>query len=117
MNDFSSWRDLKLDMQPIVPLIKNLLRIAHNINEESMKNNPSLLKMLHNCFATLDLLISLKHQDKIYQAFQMLVISDENGGGEESIAFNETFKKIITVAQQVISINDKLYENFTKIII
>jgi len=48
-------------MQPIVPLVKNLLRIAHNINEESLKSNPSLLKMLHNCFATLELLISLKH--------------------------------------------------------
>lgn len=33
------------------------------------------------------------------------------------ITFNETFKKIITVAQQVISINDKIYENYTKIII
>ena len=32
LNDFTTWRDQKLEMQPIVPLIKNLLRIAHNIN-------------------------------------------------------------------------------------
>ena len=53
LNDFTIWREKNLDMQPIVPLVKNLLRIAHNINEESLKSNPSLLKMLHNCFATL----------------------------------------------------------------
>jgi hypothetical protein len=33
LNDFTTWREQKLEMQPIVPLIKNLLRIAHNINE------------------------------------------------------------------------------------
>ena len=44
----------------------------------------------------------------------MLAIAEE---GDESISFNETFKKIITVAQQVISINDKIYDNFTKIIV
>lgn len=32
--------------------------------------------MLHNCFATLELLISLKHGGKIYQAFQMLTIPE-----------------------------------------
>lgn len=38
----------------------------------------------------------------------MLSITDDNGT-DETIAFNDTFKKIITVAQQVISINDKIY--------
>ena len=85
LNDFTQWREKQLEMQPIVPLIKNLLRIAHNINEESLKSNPSLLKMLHNCFATLELLISLKHNGKVYQAFQMLQISED---GDESISFN-----------------------------
>jgi len=45
----------------------------------------------------------------------MLQISED--GDESTITFNETFKKIITVAQQVISINEKIYENYTKIII
>lgn len=45
----------------------------------------------------------------------MLTIADENG--DEAIAFNETFKKIITIAQEVIKINDKIYDNFTKIIV
>ena len=44
----------------------------------------------------------------------MLTIPDE---GEELISFNETFKKIIQVGQQIIVINDKIYDNFTKIIV
>ena len=44
----------------------------------------------------------------------MLSIPDE---GEEQISFNETFKKIIQVGQQIIVINDKIYDNFTKIIV
>jgi len=45
----------------------------------------------------------------------MLTIPKEEG--EDGIGLNDTFKKIISVAQQVIAINDKIYENFTKIII
>jgi hypothetical protein len=45
----------------------------------------------------------------------MLNIPKEDG--DDGIGLNDTFKKIISVAQQVIAINDKIYENFTKIII
>ncbi len=91
------------------------MRVAHNVNEDSLKNNTNMLKMLHNCFATFEILISIKSKGKIYQVFQMLSIPKEDS--EEAIGLNETFKKIISVAQQVISINDKIYDNFTKIII
>lgn len=79
-----------------MPLVRNLLRIAHNVTEESLRNNYALLRMLHNCFATFELLISLKHKDKVYQAFQILTVPEDNA--EDSMAFNETFKKIVSVA-------------------
>jgi hypothetical protein len=86
--------------------------VAHLVNEETLKNNTSMLKMLHNCFATFEILISLrskgdKHGVKCFQAFQMLNIPKEEG--EDGIGLNDTFKKIISVAQQVISLNDKIY--------
>lgn len=54
--------------------MRSLLRIAHNVNEESLKNNPNILKLLHNCFATYEIMITLKWKDKQFQAFQMLNI-------------------------------------------
>ena len=115
LSDFSSWKEKGRKTYPIVPLVRNLLRVAHNINEESLKSSSNQLKMLHNCFATFELLISLKANGKTYQAFQMLTVPKEDN--DESVSFNDTFKKIITVAQQTITINEKIYENFTKIII
>lgn len=104
--------------------MRSLLRTAHNVNEEALKNNASILKMLHNCFATYEMMISLRwkardykdsKEKKVFQAFQMLSIPKEDS--DDAVGFNETFKKIITVAIQVININDKNYQNFTKIII
>ncbi len=60
-------------------------------------------------------MISIRWDGKLYQAFQMLAIPREDS--DEAVGFNDTFKKIISVAIQVISINDKNYDNFTKIII
>lgn len=122
LSDFSNWKEREKEFKkdrtfPVVNLVRTLLRVAHNVNEDSLKNNTNMLKMLHNCFATFEILISIKTKDKgkTYQAFQMLAIPKEET--EDAIGLNETFKKIISVAQQVISINDKIYENFTKIII
>ncbi len=95
--------------------MRSLLRTAHNVNDETVKNNSSILKLLHNCFATYEMMISIRWEGKLYQAFQMLAIPREDS--DEAVGFNETFKKIISVAIQVISINDKNYDNFTKIII
>jgi hypothetical protein len=61
------------------------------------------------------MMIAIRWRGKVYQAFQMLAIPREDS--DEAVGFNDTFKKIITVAVQVININDKNYENFTKIII
>jgi hypothetical protein len=95
--------------------MRSLLRTAHNVNDETVKNNSSILKLLHNCFATYEMMISIRWDGKLYQAFQMLAIPREDS--DEAVGFNDTFKKIISVAIQVISINDKNYDNFTKIII
>ena len=43
----------------------------------------------------------------MYQAFQMLSIPRDDS--DDAVGFNETFKKITTVAMQVININDKNY--------
>ena len=56
---------------PINPLIKSLLRISHIQNEQYVKNE-KILKTLTNTFATFELLISIKHKEESYQAFQIL---------------------------------------------
>lgn len=53
------------------------------------------------------MMIAIRWRGKVYQAFQMLAIPREDS--DDAVGFNDTFKKIITVAVQVININDKNY--------
>lgn len=59
LDDFSNQKTMK--PYPIKTLVKNLIKIAHNINKESVRNNSRVLKMLHNCFATFEILIAIRH--------------------------------------------------------
>ena len=71
-----------------------------------------------NTFATFELLISIKHKDESYQAFQILSKNrDGDEFAEENVMFNENFRKIIGIAQELIAMNSNLYESFTKIIL
>jgi hypothetical protein len=74
--------------------------------------------MLTNTFATFELLISIKHGEEFFQAFQILSKVKENEEfAEENVMFNENFRKIIGIANELIGINAANYESFTKIIL
>lgn len=75
LDDLASFQNSKF---PIIPLVKNIVRISHNVNEESLKNNNRMLKMLSNTFLTFKLLISLKYKDKTYHAFTILSKNNDN---------------------------------------
>ncbi len=71
-----------------------------------------------NTFATFELLISIKHGSEYFQAFQILTrIKDNEEFAEDNVAFNENFRKIIGIAQELITMNSTIYEGFTKIIL
>lgn len=64
---------------PLISLAKNLVRISHNISEESLKNNNRMIKMMSNSYLTFELLISLKHKDKTYHAFSIMNKTNDTG--------------------------------------
>ncbi len=53
------------------------MRVSHNITDEYVKNE-KILKILTNTFSTFKLLISIKHGNDYYQAFQILSKIKEN---------------------------------------
>ncbi len=66
------------------------------------------------------MLISIKNKDKIYQSFQIVTSckgKDDHDFIDDNVVFQQTFGTIIGIALEIISINEKIYENFTKIII
>ena len=105
---------------PIISLVKNIVRISHNVSEESLKNNSRMLKMLSNTFLTFKLLMSLRHKDKTYHAFTVLSKNSENSSSEfseENCVFEKYFDNILTVGKTIVEINTKLFGNFTRIIV
>lgn len=63
-----------------------------------------------NTFATFELLISIKYKDEYFQAFQILTKSREaEEFAEENVTFNENFRKMIAIAQELINMNSTIY--------
>ena len=100
-----------------MPLAKNLGKISYNIDEETLKNNQRVLKMVSNAFLTYELLISLRHKGKTYHAFSILAKPDNAEFSESTAVFDKFFDNILKATKGIIDINNNIYGNYTKIII
>ena len=103
---------------PITHLAKNLVKICYKVDEENLKNNPRMQKMLANSFLTYKILLEIKYKEKNYHMITILTKNGPNVDFSDSTAvFDKTFENILKIAENVINVNNNLEGNFSKIII
>ena len=75
-------------------------------------------KMLANSFLTYKILLEIKYKDKNYHMISILTKNGPNVDFNDNTAvFDKTFESILKIAETVISVNNNLEGNFSKIII